>query len=625
MPLLEKVNDLKDLKKLEIDDLPELCAEIRTFLVDTVQKTGGHLGASLGAVELTVALHYLLDSPKDKLIWDVSHQAYAHKILTGRKNRMPTLRQKDGLSGFTDPKESKHDFFKTGHASTAIAQAMGLAVARDLKGTDEKIVAIVGDGALTGGLAYEALNNAGHTKRNILIILNDNEMSISPNVGAMSTCFNTMITNPLYNRVRKRVEHATDKFPRLQRLIKNAEEGFKSLIVPGILFEELGFRYFGPIDGHDIQNLVRNLKKITGLKGPRIVHLITKKGKGCDLADEDPERLHGIAPETKESSKVEVKTNGKNVLRSYTQIFAEKLVKLAQENSDIVAITAAMPSGTGLDKFKEKFPGRFFDVGIAEEYAVTFAGALAKGGKKPVCALYSTFLQRGIDQIIHDVALQEQNVLFAIDRAGVVGEDGPTHHGLFDIALMRSIPDAVLASPKDSFEMERMIKLGFDWKGVFAIRYPRGMIPEEFPGSSKTFEIGEGEVLKEGGDVTILTLGALVSTALLTAKLLERDGVRAGVINMRFAKPLDKGLLELAAQKSPLLVTMEDHSLPNGFGTACLEELSRLGLEKNKVIRLGFSDEFVPHAKRNELLESAYLTPDKAAAQILKEGQLCKK
>jgi 1-deoxy-D-xylulose-5-phosphate synthase len=625
MSFLNRIDSPKDLKKLKPEELPPLCQEIRDFLIETIQKTGGHLGASLGTVELTVALHYLLNSPQDKLVWDVSHQSYTHKILTGRRDRMKTLRQKDGLSGFTDPQESEHDFFKTGHASTAIAQAFGLVVARDFDGGDEKIVAIVGDGALSGGLAYEALNNAGHTKRDLLIILNDNEMSISPNVGAMSQYFNSIQTNPLYNRIRKQVEQATKNMPRLHRLIKNAEEGFKNLIVPGLLFEELGFRYFGPVDGHNVRGLTKSLKRVLSLKGPRIIHVISKKGMGCDLADEDPERLHGVTARKAESPKVEASQRNGTTNRSYTGIFAENLMKFAEKDSRIVAITAAMPSGTGLTAFQKKFPKRFFDVGIAEGYAVTFAGALAKGGRKPVCALYSSFLQRGVDQMIHDVALQGQNVIFAIDRAGVVGEDGPTHHGLFDIGLIRSIPESVIACPKDSIEMGRMLELGLKAKGIYALRYPRAKVPQEFPASSSKFEIGEGEVLRQGSDVTILTLGCFVSTALLTAERLQAEGISAGVINMRFVKPLDKNLLEMAAQKSHLIVTLEEHVLSNGFGTACLETFSELGLANTQIIRMGFPDQFMPHAKREELLEMAGLTPEKIALGIIKEGRLCKK
>jgi len=626
MAILDRVNSVTDLKRIQASDLPKLCDEIREFLIETVQETGGHLGASLGTVELTVVLHYLLLSPTDKLVWDVSHQAYTHKILTGRKDRMKTLRKSGGLYGFTDPAESEHDFFKVGHASTSIAQAMGLAVARDYAGRDEKIIAIIGDGALTGGLAYEALNNAGHTKRDILIILNDNEMSIAPNVGAMSKYFNSMITNPLYNRVRKKVETSTDKFPRLQKLIQKAEEGFKNIIVPGILFEELGFRYFGPLDGHDVPSMLGHFERIINMKGPRIMHILTKKGMGCELAEKDPEKLHGVSPKKSAAVAVDVSEKKGAPALSYTQVFSNAISDLAESNSDVIAITAAMPSGTGLADFQKKFPDRFFDVGIAEQYAVSFAGALAKGGKKPVCAIYSTFLQRAVDQIIHDVSLQNQNVVFAIDRAGVVGEDGPTHHGLFDMAYMRAVPGSVLGSPKDSIEMKRMLELGINAKGIFAFRYARDKVAREFPESSSSFEVGEGEVLKEGSDLTILTLGSMISNALLTAELLEAQGVSAGVMNMRFAKPIDRHLLEEAVGKTDLIVTMEEHMLHNGFGSACLEALSDLKLKPEHFIRLGFGDSFPPHATRTQLLESACLTPESAAQRILKEvPELCRK
>jgi len=622
---LDSINHPNHLKRLKLRELPKVCEEIRAHLIETVNKTGGHLGASLGTVELTVALHYLLNSPQDKIIWDVSHQAYTHKILTGRKDKMHTLRQKNGLYGFTDPAESEHDFFKVGHASTGIAQALGLAVARDYEGRNDKIVAIVGDGALTGGLAYEALNNAGHTKRDLLIVLNDNEMSISRNVGAVSKYLNSIITNPLYNRVRKRVEKTTHRMPRIQRLLKQAEEGFKHLIVPGVLFEELGFRYFGPIDGHEVGNLTKSLKRILNLKGPRILHILTKKGMGCELAEKDPERLHGVSPSKKETVKVEAKSIPPIETKPYTKIFAESLIQLAENNPKIVAITAAMPSGTGLSDFEKKFPERFFDVGIAEQYAVSFAGALAKGGRKPICAIYSTFIQRAVDQLIHDVALQRQNVVFALDRAGVVGEDGPTHHGLFDMSFFRAIPGSVVASPKDTREMMRMLQLGFEHSGVFALRYPRGKVPQEFPESSANFEIGEGEVLCGGHDVTLLTFGSLVVNALQTAAFLKQDGISAGVVNMRFCKPLDKNLLELAARKSQLLVTLEDHMIENGFGSACLEALMEMDLPKPKLIRCGFSNEFPAHAKRDDLLRDVSLLPDTLAPRILKEFELCKK
>ena len=537
---------------------------------------------------------------------------------------MSTLRQKDGLSGFTDPQESEHDFFKLGHASTSVSQALGLVVAQDLQNKNEKVVAVLGDGALTGGLAYEALNNAGHTKRNLLIILNDNEMSIAPNVGAVSKYLNSMITNPLYNRVRKRVEESTVRMPRLQKLIKQAEESIKSLIVPGVLFEEMGFRYFGPLDGHDVVSLTESLKKILNLKGPRILHILTKKGMGCELADKDPERLHGIAAPVpvstaKESAKVERKEILVPETKPFTKVFSEAILRLAEKDPRVVAITAAMPSGTGLVEFQKKFPERFFDVGIAEQHAVAFAGALAKGGRRPVCAIYSTFLQRAVDQLIHDVGLQEQSVILALDRAGVVGEDGPTHHGLFDMSFLRAIPGAVLASPKDTREMNRMLELGLEAKGIFAIRYPRGKVPHEFLESSAHFEVGEGEVLKEGEDVTILTLGVLAQTAMRAAGILEKEGVSAGVMNMRFAKPLDRSLLQQAVSKRHPLITLEDHVLQNGFGSAILEALSEMDAEGTRVIRLGFGDEFVTHAKREDLLAQAGMNPEKIAERTLKE------
>ncbi|MBI4372590.1 MAG: 1-deoxy-D-xylulose-5-phosphate synthase, partial [Candidatus Omnitrophica bacterium] len=462
MNYIHKINSPQDLKKIPLFQLPKVCAEYRSFLIETISKTGGHLGASLGAVELNVALHYLLDSPTDKICWDVGHQAYVHKMITGRRERLNTIRQAEGISGFPSPFESPHDQFIVGHACTGISQGLGLAAARDFRGGDERVVVVVGDGALTGGLAYEALNNAGHLGKRMLIVLNDNEMSISKNVGAISKYLNKIITNPLYNRIRAEVEKQLRHFPRLRKLADYGFESFKHLLVPGLIFEELGFRYFGPVDGHDVVGLVKTVDNILRLNDVCLLHIVTQKGKGYEFAEKDAERLHGVTPfNVKTGEKIkgpsESKTEGEI---TYTQAFAQSIVQLAREDEKIVAITAAMPSGTGLDKFAKEFPNRFFDVGIAEQHAVTFAGALAKGGMKPVCAIYSTFLQRAQDQLIHDVALQKLNVTLCLDRAGLVGADGATHNGVFDISYLGHIPHTVIAAPKDSAEMFHMLKLG---------------------------------------------------------------------------------------------------------------------------------------------------------------------
>src|SRR3989338_2105426 len=502
---IHKINSPSHLKKIPLLELPKVCAEYRSFLINTISKTGGHLGASLGAVELNVALYYLLDSPKDKICWDVGHQAYVHKMITGRGERVSTIRQAEGISGFPSPFESPHDQFIVGHACTAISQGLGLSVARDLQGGDEKVVVVVGDGALTGGLAYEALNNAGNLGKKMLIILNDNEMSISKNVGAISKYLNKVITNHLYNRIRTEVEKQLRHFPRLRKLADYGFESFKHLLVPGLIFEELGFRYFGPVDGHGVVGLVKTIDNILKINDVCLLHVVTQKGKGYEFAEKDAECLHGVTPfNVKTGEKVKSPTESKKGGEiTYTQAFTQAILELAREDEKVVAITAAMSSGTGLDQFAKEFPDRFFDVGIAEQHAVTFAGALAKGGLKPVCAIYSTFLQRSQDQLIHDVALQKLNVTLCLDRAGLVGADGATHNRVFDMSYLGHIPRTVIAAPKDSAEMYHMLKLGLEYPHIFAMRYPRATIPASVTGPTKLFKIGEGEILREGSDLVI--------------------------------------------------------------------------------------------------------------------------
>ncbi|MDD5217655.1 MAG: 1-deoxy-D-xylulose-5-phosphate synthase [Candidatus Omnitrophica bacterium] len=621
---IDKINSPEDLKRVSLAQLPKVAEEYREHLIDCVSKTGGHLGASLGALDLNIALHYVLNSPQDKICWDVGHQAYVHKMITGRKDRMPTLRQGNGLSGFPSPFESPHDSFIVGHAGTAISQALGLACARDFKKGKERVVAVVGDGALTAGLSFEALNNAGQLKKDMLIILNDNEMSISKNVGAISKYLNKVLTNPLYNRIRADVEKQLEKFPRLRRLANFSLESMKHLFVPGIIFEELGFRYFGPVDGHDIVGLVGTLNKVLSLHECCLLHVITKKGKGCDWAEKDAEKLHGVTPFNvrtgeKIKSPVELeKEKEEGIL--YTDAFANALLHLAEKDPRIVAVTAAMPSGTGLLKFQEKFPERFFDVGIAEQHAVTFAGALATGGMKPVCAIYSTFLQRAYDQLIHDVALQRQNVVFGIDRAGIVGADGATHNGVFDIGYLGSIPHAVIGAPKDEYEMEHMLKLALNCPNLFALRYPRGHIPKMYSSlSPQPFDIGEGEILKDGQDVTLLALGSTVEIALKAHELLKHEGVDAQVINMRFASPLDERMLCTAASKRRLIFTLEEHVLSGGFGSRVLEWYEQHDLSPERVRRLALPDEFIEHGLRETLLDRCGLSPEKVTQRVLSE------
>jgi 1-deoxy-D-xylulose-5-phosphate synthase len=616
---IQKINSPGDLKRIPVSGLPRVCEEYRAFLIDTISKTGGHLGASLGAVELNVALHYVLDSPTDKICWDVGHQAYVHKMITGRRDQLHTIRQADGLSGFPSPFENPHDHFIVGHACTAISQGLGLATARDLQGGQENIVVVVGDGALTGGLAYEALNNAGHTGKRMMVVLNDNEMSISKNVGAISKYLNKVITNPLYNRIRSHVEKQLNRFPRLRRLADYSFESFKHLLVPGLIFEELGFRYFGPVNGHDVIELVRTFENILKLNDLCLLHVVTQKGKGCEFAEKDAEKLHGVTPfDVKTGEKIKSPSEIKKTDEiTYTQAFAKAILEIAREDEKVVAITAAMPSGTGLDKFAKEFPDRFFDVGIAEQHAVTFAGALSKGGMKPVCAIYSTFLQRSQDQLIHDVALQRLNVTLCLDRAGLVGADGATHNGVFDISYLGHIPESVIAAPKDSAEMYHMLKLGISYPHIFAMRYPRAVIPANIQSPTKLFKIGEGEILRQGNDLVLLALGSMVETSLKAAELLKQEGFEATVCNMRFAKPLDENLILEVIQISPFLFTVEEHVLTGGFGSKVLELLERKEIHHVRAKRFALPDEFIEHGSRDKLLDRFGLSPEKMTQEII--------
>ena len=620
---VSKIDSPEDLKKVPREKLPEVADEYRQLLIETVAKTGGHLGASLGALELNIALHYVFDSPQDKICWDVGHQAYIHKMITGRRHRMSTLRQFGGLSGFPSPFESPHDPFIVAHAGTAISQALGLAIARDQMGKKENIIAVVGDGSLTSGLTYEALNNAGHLQPKMLVVLNDNKWSISKNVGAISKYLNKIITNPLYNRIRSEVERQLDKFPRLRRIATSSLESMKHLLVPGILFEELGFRYFGPIDGHDILALVETLSNLKKIDDLCLLHIVTQKGKGVEWAEKDAERLHGVTPfDVKTGAKIktaEEELRSKIEGISYTKAFVKSLIQLAREDEKVVAITAAMPSGTGLNEFQKEFPNRFFDVGIAEQHAITFSGGLAKGGLKPVAAIYSTFLQRAHDQLIHDVALQRLPLVVAMDRGGLVGADGATHNGVFDISYLGHIPHAAVAAPRDEAEMLQMLKIGLNYPGIFAVRYPRANIAkfyDQFP--EKKFGLGEGEVLREGTDAAILTLGSMVETAFHAAEILAAEGVEASVLNLRFARPLDQKLLLETAQKARFIFTLEEHNLTGGFGSKVLEFFERQGLSQEIFIhRFALPDEFIEHGSRDSLLDQFGLSSPKIAAQII--------
>lgn len=626
MQWIEKINSPKDLKKVSVEKLPEVAQEYRDFLIEAVAKTGGHLGASLGALELNIALHYVLNSPQDRICWDVGHQAYVHKMITGRRARMHTLRQHEGLSGFPSPFENEHDPFIVGHAGTAISQALGLAAARDLRGGKEKVVAVVGDGALTAGLSYEALNNAGHLKKEMLIILNDNEMSISKNVGGISKYLNKVITNPLYNRVRSEVEKQLVRFPRLRKFAGSSLDSIKHLLVPGILFEEMGLRYFGPVDGHDLPGLIETLRKILPLKDSILLHVITQKGKGCGFAEKDIERGHGVTPfNTKTGEKIKspaevekAKTEGP----AFTKAFVAALNKLAKQDPKVVAITAAMPTGTGLVDFQKEFPERFFDVGIAEQHAVTFAGAMAKGGMKPVCAIYSTFLQRSQDNLLHDISLQRLPLVVAMDRAGLVGADGATHNGVFDISYLGHIPDAVIAAPKDEFEMEQMLRLGLRYPHLFALRFPRGSVSKIYPdfhGPMQDFKIGQAEILREGSDATLLALGSMVESALQVHDLLKAQGVNVRVVNMRFARPLDARMILDSLSKSRFLFTLEEHVATGGFGSKVLEFLEQQKVTDVSTHRFALPDHFIEQGNRDVLFGHFGLSPEKMAAKVLSQ------
>ncbi|MEA3489636.1 MAG: 1-deoxy-D-xylulose-5-phosphate synthase [Candidatus Omnitrophota bacterium] len=614
---LENIISPRDLKKLDISQMGELAEEIRERMVSVTSKKGGHIAASLGAVDLTVALHYCMESPRDKIVWDVGHQSYAHKMLTGRLRNFDTLREMGGLSGFPNANESEHDPFTSGHSATSISSALGLAVARDLQKEDYKVVAVIGDASLSTGLAFEGLNNAGNMKTNIVVVLNDNEHFISKPVGAMSRYLNNVISNPLYNKVREEAEKIVKGIPKVgkatYKTVKRFQEGLKNLIVPGILFEELGFRYFGPIDGHNIEQLVLMFKKILTMKEPVFVHTITRKGKGYRYAEEDPVHFHGVSSFDVRTGR----TDQEDPEEWFTGHFSRKIKELGTRDKKIVTITAAMPDGTGLREFEKKFPKRFFDVGITEQHAVTFAAGLAKGGMKPVVAIYSTFLQRSYDQLVHDVSLQRLPVILCVDRAGLVGKDGPTHHGVFDIAYLRSIPDLIVMAPKDGVELELMLEKAVEWKLPVAIRYPRAKAMQ-FVGSSscEPLEIGRAELLRKGADLAILAVGSMVNTALMASAVLSKKGIEATVVNARFIKPLDKQTLEDLAHGAKRIFTIEEGVIDGGFGSAVLEFFEKENISNVKIRCLGLPDEFIEHGAREELLRKYHLTPDEIAATI---------
>ena len=614
--LLEKINSPQDLKTLSIEQLSAVAGEIRQRIIEVVATTGGHLASSLGTVELTLALHYCLNTPADKIIWDVGHQTYAHKILTGRNKDFSSLRQYGGVSGFPCQQESVYDTFTTGHSSAAVSLALGLACARNTLPEEEqfKVVAVIGDGSLSGGLCFEGLNNTGHLAKDILVVLNTNELSIAPNVGALSTYLNKIISMPIYNRFKNSLENfAKSRIPKGSRLIKIAnkfEEGLKGLFVPGMFFEELGFRYFGPFDGHNLQTLTLNLKNVLNIQGPRLFHVVTKKGKGYAPAENDPVRFHSTGPFRIQSGESLIKKEPGR--KTYTEVFSETLLGLARSNPKIVAITAAMPEGTGLDKFRDAYPERFFDVGIAEAHAVCFAAGLAKEGLKPLVAIYSTFLQRAYDQIIESVALQNVGIVFVLDRAGIVGEDGATHQGVFDIAYLRHIPHLVLMSPADTQELKAMLEFAFNLRQPVVIRYPKSLAPAlNLP--FLPLALGRSVRLKKGRDFLIIALGSMVIPSLEAIELLEKEGLSGSLINARFSKPLDADLLRAESGKAKFIFTVEDGVIDGGFGSAVMEAIER------PLIRIGVPMEFIPCGKRELLLEKYGLTANAIARRIKEE------
>jgi 1-deoxy-D-xylulose-5-phosphate synthase len=620
MALLDEINGLEDVKRLPRERLPELCDEIRRRLIDVVSSTGGHIGAGLGVVELAAAVAVVFDSPRDKIVWDVGHQAYPWKILTGRNARFPTLRQQGGISGFLRRDESPHDAFGAGHAGTAMSAAFGMAVARDIKGEQYDVVAIVGDGAMTCGLSYEGMNNAGHSGRDIIVILNDNGMSIAPNVGAISRYLSNVATNPLYNRLREELKRLTVRVDAMvghgvQDFARRAEESLKNLVLPGVLFQEMGLRYFGPVDGHDVRALVDALEKVRQLKGPRLLHVLTQKGKGFPYEAGDLEKFHSRAPYDPATGELRVAAGGPP---AWTKVFGEAITALAAEHPELVAITAAMPSGTGTNVFQKRWPERFFDVGIAEGHATTFAAGLATQGLRPVVAIYSTFLQRAYDNIIHDVAIQKLPVIFCLDRAGMVGDDGQTHMGLYDIAYMLAVPGMTVTAPRDGAELIGLLRCALGrTEGPFAIRYPRDKTPTEPPPVAEVPAVpyGTWEVLRRGRDVAVLAVGAMCQPALAAAEQLAAEGLSVTVVNCRFLKPVDRATLEALARDHHLLVTVEDGVVTNGFGAylAALVETLAPGV---RVVAHGAPDRTYEHAPRARQLEAAGLSADGIAARV---------
>ncbi|TCS96377.1 1-deoxy-D-xylulose-5-phosphate synthase [Hazenella coriacea] len=619
--LLEQINSPDKLKQLSVEELPMLANEIRKFLIESLSVTGGHLSSNLGVVELTIALHYLFDSPKDKFLWDVGHQAYVHKILTGRREQFPTLRQYKGLCGFPKMRESEHDVWETGHSSTSLSGAMGMAAARDLLGENYKVIPIIGDGALTGGMALEALNHIGEEKKDMIVILNDNEMSISPNVGALHNHLGRLRTHKGYNKVKEEVEYLLKKIPTVgqpfAKTLERIKDSLKYLVVSGVFFETLGFTYLGPVNGHQLDELMESLRQASHTKGPVLVHVVTKKGQGYKPAEEDSTVYHGVGTYKIESGAFKKGTGG---APAYPAMFGKTLIRLAEKDPKIVAVTPAMITGSKLDQFQEKFPERCVDVGIAEQHAVTYAAGLATQGMKPVLAIYSTFLQRGYDQLVHDVARQNLNVVFAVDRAGFVGEDGETHHGVYDISFMRNQPNMVIMMPKDENEFQHMLYTATQYNdGPIAVRYSKNAglgvsLDDEF----KLIPIGKSEVIRPGNDIALLAFGTMVEVAAKAADLLECQGIQARVINARFVKPLDEEMLNQLAEEKIPIITIEEGTLVGGFGSAVLEYYAQHHQLGMNIRTLGIPDYYVEHGSVQQQREEVGLTPENVADTVHK-------
>jgi 1-deoxy-D-xylulose-5-phosphate synthase len=628
--LLDTIDKPEDLRKLAIEDLPALAQEVREEIISIVSEVGGHFASTLGAVELTLALHYAFNTPRDRIVWDTGHQAYAHKLICGRRKKLQTIRQLGGLSGFLSRDESEYDVFGAGHAGTSVSAALGMVAAKSLRGEDYQVVSVISDGGLSAGLTFEGLNQAGHLNKDLIVVLNDNEHFIDSRVGAISSFLSKQLTTDLAIRLQHNLGALMRTLPKvgenLYQVARKFKESFLGLVTPGFLFEALGFQYVGPIDGHNVAEMIQTFQNVKKLDHPVLVHVVTRKGKGYPPAEEDPIKYHSVTPFHVLTGKAKKEKGG---VPSYTDVFAEAMIRLAKENPKVVGITAAMGSGTGIDKFSRELPDRSYDVGIAEQHAVTFAAGMATEGWIPVVAIYSTFLQRGYDEILHDVCLQNLHVVFALDRGGLVGADGPTHHGVFDLSYLRSIPNIVVMAPKDENELRRMLKTAIDHNGPIALRYPRGEgwgveLEEEI----RPLEIGKGELLRQGKDIAILAVGSTVMPALKAAQELAPLGIDAAVVNARFVKPLDRELLVSVLSSVPCAITVEDHVVTGGFGSAVAELIADEGITGVSLRRLGVPDRFIPHGTQDELKKICGFDKDaiaQAAMQLMRGEKKRKK